>query len=89
MDKSDYVVKITSENKLIQKTRKIRLKLSCEKKNRIEENRIKMDADRILEKCGDFGYYQLMMLGLFGVINILASVHYYSQTIISFIPDHW
>lgn len=49
----------------------------------------KMDADRMLEKCGDFNHYQLMMLSLFGVINILSSIHYYSQTIINFVPNHW
>lgn len=48
-----------------------------------------MDADQILEKCGSFGYYQMTMFGLFGVINILSSIHYYSQTIINFVPDHW
>lgn len=48
-----------------------------------------MDVDKMLEKCGDFGRYQLMMLSLFGVINILSSVHYYSQTIIIFVPEHW
>lgn len=49
----------------------------------------KMDADQILEKCGNFGNYQLVMLSLFGVINILSSIHYYSQTIINFVPEHW
>lgn len=48
-----------------------------------------MDADRMLAKCGDFGRYQFVLLSLFGVINILSSIHYYSQTIINFVPDHW
>lgn len=43
----------------------------------------------MLEKCGSFGYYQMAMFGLFGVINMLSSIHYYSQTIINFVPDHW
>lgn len=49
----------------------------------------KMNADQMLQKCGDFSYYQLLMLSLFGVINVLSSIHYYSQTIINFVPNHW
>lgn len=48
-----------------------------------------LDIDQILEKCGDFHRYQLMLLGFFCLINVLASMHYYSQTIISFVPEHW
>ncbi|GAB0092743.1 organic cation transporter protein [Sergentomyia squamirostris] len=47
------------------------------------------DVDRMLEKCGDFGRYQLFLLSLFAVVNVLTSWHYYSQTIISIVPDHW
>lgn len=54
-----------------------------------DEQQQNMDADQILEKCGSFGRYQLVMFGLFGVINMLSSIHYYSQTIINFVPDHW
>lgn len=59
------------------------------KRNCKKVNISRMDADQMLAKCGDFGSYQLMMLGLFGVINILSSIHYYSQTIINFMPNHW
>lgn len=48
-----------------------------------------MDVDKLLHKCGDFNRYQFLMLGIFAVINVLSSVHYFSQTIISFIPEHW
>jgi MFS transporter, OCT family, solute carrier family 22 (organic cation transporter), member 4/5 len=48
-----------------------------------------LDIDKVLEKCGDFHRYQFMLLGFFCLINILASMHYYSQTIISFVPEHW
>lgn len=49
----------------------------------------KMNVDIMLARCGDFGRYQLMLLSLFGVINILSSIHYYTQTIINFVPPHW
>ncbi|CAD7092957.1 unnamed protein product [Hermetia illucens] len=48
-----------------------------------------MDFDRILEKCGDFNRFQFLLLALFGVINLLVSMHYFTQTIISFVPNHW
>lgn len=50
---------------------------------------LKMDVEYFLKMCGDFNRYQFLMLGLFAVINVLSSIHYFSQTIISFIPDHW
>ncbi|KAG4070913.1 hypothetical protein HA402_011139 [Bradysia odoriphaga] len=48
-----------------------------------------MDIEKMLKKCGDFGRYQFMLMGLFCIINVLASLNYYSQTIISFVPEHW
>ncbi|KAL7728415.1 hypothetical protein ACLKA6_005175 [Drosophila palustris] len=48
-----------------------------------------MDFDQILAKCGDFNRYQFMILALFGFINIIVSMHYFTQTVISFVPDHW
>ncbi|CAO1409687.1 unnamed protein product [Diamesa tonsa] len=48
-----------------------------------------LDIDQILAQCGDFHRYQFMLLGFFCLINVLSSMHYYSQTIISFVPDHW
>jgi hypothetical protein len=48
-----------------------------------------LDIDEILEKCGRFGRYQYMLLGMFCLVNIISSMHYYSQTIISFMPEHW
>ncbi|XP_055849913.1 organic cation transporter protein [Episyrphus balteatus] len=48
-----------------------------------------MDFDKILEKCGDFNRYQFMILALFGLINVIISMHYFTQTIISFVPNHW
>ncbi|KNC25677.1 Organic cation transporter protein [Lucilia cuprina] len=48
-----------------------------------------MDFDQILAKCGDFNRYQLLILALFGVVNVIVSMHYFTQTVISFVPDHW
>ncbi|XP_039493368.2 organic cation transporter protein [Drosophila santomea] len=47
-----------------------------------------MDLQSVLEKCGNFGPYQILLLGLFGYTNIVSSLHYFSQTIISFTPSH-
>ncbi|XP_016961532.1 organic cation transporter protein [Drosophila biarmipes] len=47
-----------------------------------------MDLQSALEKCGNFGPYQILLLGLFGYTNIVSSLHYFSQTIISFTPSH-
>ncbi|EDV48477.1 uncharacterized protein Dere_GG23384 [Drosophila erecta] len=47
-----------------------------------------MDLQKVLEKCGNFGPYQILLLGLFGYTNIVSSLHYFSQTIISFTPPH-
>lgn len=56
-----------------------------------EDNKtgVQMDFDKILEKCGDFNRYQFMILVLFGLINVIISMHYFTQTIISFVPNHW
>ncbi|XP_037816721.1 organic cation transporter-like protein isoform X2 [Lucilia sericata] len=48
-----------------------------------------MDFDKALEKCGNYGPYQFVVLLLFGYTNFMSSMHYYSQTLISFTPDHW
>ncbi|EDV43370.1 uncharacterized protein Dana_GF16557 [Drosophila ananassae] len=45
-----------------------------------------MDLENVLDKCGSFGPYQILMLGLFGYTNIVSSLHYFSQTLISFTP---
>lgn len=45
--------------------------------------------DQMLKECGDFGRYQYVMLGAFSIINIASSIHYYSQTIVLFTPNHW
>ncbi|XP_017085169.2 organic cation transporter protein-like [Drosophila eugracilis] len=47
-----------------------------------------MDLQRVLEKCGNFGPYQILLLGLYGYTNIMSSMHYFSQTLISFTPSH-
>nr|NP_650818.1 uncharacterized protein Dmel_CG16727 [Drosophila melanogaster]AAF55683.2 uncharacterized protein Dmel_CG16727 [Drosophila melanogaster]AAM50854.1 LP02775p [Drosophila melanogaster]AOQ09194.1 CG16727-RA [synthetic construct] len=48
-----------------------------------------MDFDRVLEKCGNFGRFQFVILILYGYTNILSSLHYFSQTLITFTPEHW
>ncbi|XP_073837962.1 organic cation transporter-like protein [Musca autumnalis] len=48
-----------------------------------------LELDKILEKCGDRHRLQTIMLLLFCVINLLSAMHYYSQTIISFVPKYW
>ena len=45
--------------------------------------------ERMKKESGDFGPYQFVMLGVFCFINIVASIHYYTQTIILFVPQHW
>jgi len=55
---------------------------------RVRKNTM-LEVDKILEKCGDFSRLQLIMLLLFCVINVLSALHYYSQTIISFVPKYW
>nr|XP_016935723.2 organic cation transporter protein-like [Drosophila suzukii] len=47
-----------------------------------------MDLQSTLEKCGNFGPYQITLLVLYGYSNILSSLHYFSQSIISFTPSH-
>lgn len=46
-------------------------------------------SEDMLKECGDLGPSQFVMLGAFCVVNIVASIHYYTQTIILFVPDHW
>ncbi|XP_017845506.1 solute carrier family 22 member 1 isoform X2 [Drosophila busckii] len=48
-----------------------------------------LEVDKMLAKCGDCSRLQLLMLLLFCIINMLSSMHYYSQTIISFVPKYW
>lgn len=48
-----------------------------------------MEIEQLLAHCGDFGRYQMLLLALFCLINVLASINYYSQTIITFVPEHW
>ncbi|XP_016936157.4 solute carrier family 22 member 6 [Drosophila suzukii] len=48
-----------------------------------------MDFDQILEKCGSAGRYQYLMILLLGYIAFTTTVHYYSQNIIGFVPQHW
>lgn len=46
-------------------------------------------AEDMLRECGDFGPYQFVMLAAFCIINVFSSIHYFSQTIILFVPEHW
>ncbi|XP_017485292.1 PREDICTED: organic cation transporter-like protein [Rhagoletis zephyria] len=48
-----------------------------------------MDFDSLLEKCGNYGRYQFVLLLVYGYTNIMSSMHYFAQTIISFTPEHW
>ncbi len=48
-----------------------------------------MDIDHMLEKCGDFHRYQLILLICYGFVNMMSSINYFSQTLITFIPKHW
>ncbi|XP_062124990.1 LOW QUALITY PROTEIN: organic cation transporter-like protein [Drosophila sulfurigaster albostrigata] len=48
-----------------------------------------MDFTDVLEKCGSFGRFQYVILLLYGYTNILGSLHYFSQTLITFTPEHW
>ncbi|XP_031633769.1 solute carrier family 22 member 23-like [Contarinia nasturtii] len=46
-------------------------------------------AEDILRECGEFEPYQCIMLLMFCIINVLVSIHYFSQTTILFVPDPW
>ncbi|KAH8406671.1 hypothetical protein KR222_002334 [Zaprionus bogoriensis] len=48
-----------------------------------------MDFPDVLEQCGNFGRFQQVVLLLYGYTNILGSLHYFSQTLITFTPEHW
>ncbi|XP_064550610.1 organic cation transporter 1-like [Drosophila montana] len=48
-----------------------------------------MDFDEILAKCGNSHRYQYLLLGLYGFLMVVVSMHYFSQNVISFVPDHW
>lgn len=64
--------------------------MKCEAREENADKQLKApNIDEILERCGDFHRYQILLLGFFCLVNILCSMHYYSQTIISFIPEHW
>lgn len=60
-----------------------------EHRMRTSKKNTMLEVDKILEKCGDFGLMQVLMLLLFSLINVLSAMHYYSQTIISFVPKYW
>ncbi|EDV90610.1 steroid transmembrane transporter SLC22A24 [Drosophila grimshawi] len=48
-----------------------------------------MDFDEILAKCGNSHRYQYLLLALYGYLMVVVSMHYFSQNVISFVPDHW
>ncbi|XP_036673697.2 organic cation transporter protein [Drosophila suzukii] len=48
-----------------------------------------MDFEEILAKCGNSSRYQFVLLALYGYLMIVVSMHYFSQNVISFVPDHW
>ncbi|XP_016959823.1 organic cation transporter 1 [Drosophila biarmipes] len=48
-----------------------------------------MDFEEILAKCGNSSRYQFVLLALYGYLMFVVSMHYFSQNVISFVPDHW
>ncbi|KAH8383296.1 hypothetical protein KR009_007909, partial [Drosophila setifemur] len=48
-----------------------------------------MDFEEILAKCGHSSRYQFLLLSLYGYLMVVISMHYFSQNVISFVPDHW
>nr|CAD7444919.1 unnamed protein product [Timema bartmani] len=54
----------------------------------IIESASRMDVDDMLSHAGDFGRYQIFLMALFCIINVLSAFHYFSQTIISVVPEH-
>lgn len=48
-----------------------------------------MDFEEILAKCGNSCRYQFLLLALYGYLMVVISMHYFSQNVISFVPDHW
>ncbi|XP_067013677.2 organic cation transporter protein isoform X2 [Anabrus simplex] len=48
-----------------------------------------MDVDDMLSQAGDRGRYQVMLVALFAIINVLSAYHYFGQTFISLVPEHY
>ncbi|SPP88040.1 organic cation transporter protein [Drosophila guanche] len=48
-----------------------------------------MNFEEILAKCGNSSRYQFLLLSLYGFLMVVISMHYFSQNVISFVPDHW
>lgn len=48
-----------------------------------------MDFEQILARCGNSHRYQYLLLALYGFLMVVVSMHYFSQNVISFVPDHW
>ncbi|XP_064553024.1 solute carrier family 22 member 3-like isoform X2 [Drosophila montana] len=48
-----------------------------------------LEVDKILEKCGDFGRMQLIILILTSLLNVILAMHYESETIITYVPIFW
>ncbi|XP_060516080.1 organic cation transporter protein-like isoform X2 [Cylas formicarius] len=52
------------------------------------DNEAALDIDGMLAHVGDFSRYQLMLMFLFSIINILSAFHYFGQTFTSLVPLH-
>lgn len=48
-----------------------------------------MEFDEILRKCGNSNRYQYLLLGLYSFLMFISAMHYFSQNVISFVPEHW
>nr|CAD7576903.1 unnamed protein product [Timema californicum] len=48
-----------------------------------------MDVDEMLHHAGDFGRYQLILIFLFSVINVLSTFDYFGQTFLFVMSPHW
>ncbi|GLH02804.1 Uncharacterized protein GBIM_08772 [Gryllus bimaculatus] len=51
-------------------------------------DRVAIDADVLLEQAGGRGRYQLLLVALYSVVNVLCAFHYFGQTFITLVPPH-
>ncbi|XP_030371152.1 organic cation transporter protein-like [Scaptodrosophila lebanonensis] len=48
-----------------------------------------MDFDELLAKCGNHSRYQYLLLAAYCYLLFVNSMQFFSQNIISFVPQHW
>lgn len=46
-----------------------------------------VDVETMLRHAGDFGRYQILLMVLFSLVNVLSAFHYFAQTFITTQPN--